>query len=419
MFLNNKKLLFLILVAACGKRPKPSPQGESSPRARVASPSATAYDQPDEPIADDLSTTTTANDLAPASHNQKQPDDSIPGDLSPNTPVIDLEQAYPNQEQSVDIILNQAAEASSQWPSRNQTHINVAVIGDSISQGSFAETTLGEPFPMRYAQFYDQHLHLLAWIKFAPSLDARTTLGHTMGQVFKDFWQPQSYVGNAQWGIVPQLKALYPQAEITVHSQALMASTAYSIESQLSDLLRKKIAYDYYLIGIGSNDVCSSDVITPELFGEKIQSALSKIRAFSTAPILLVQVSPIHKISALKDAHGQNILDKPIDYSQFYQHFGLSNFVAKIGLMPTNCREHIRIECPRALTSASDLEATVAKFNQQLFEAASSFAQVQVVSFDPNIEIEPQDLAADCFHPNSRLQKKFFSAINLEALLDL
>lgn len=405
-----KILIISMVIAACGKNPPNAPRREVSNPLTDGPPSAgTPIDRPS------IETERSISDV-PGSDVQSDPIDPAMADTNPS--VIN---GFSSSEK-VDLSggdggVTKSERDTSAWAYSNQTQINVGVIGDSISQGTFAETTLGEPFPRRYAQFYDQHIHLLAWIKFAPSLDARTTLGHVMGQVFKDFWLPHSYVGNERWGILPQLQELYPWAEIKIHSQALMASTSYSIESQLNQLLSKNIAYDYFLIAIGSNDVCSSDVISPELYGEKLRMALSKIRSHSAAPILLVQVSPIHKITKVFDEKGQNILDKPIDYSQFHQHLGLSNLVAKFGLMPPNCREHIRIECPRALASPNELEATVAKFNQQLATVAASFDRSHIVRFDPNIEITHQDLAADCFHPNARLQQKFFQSIDLRSLI--
>lgn len=399
----------ICILVACGKPSSRTPHREVQNPPIVALPSATApvdttVDTPD-PSATDLTV-----EAAPAEPITEPMTDAPRSDSGV---VSDPDQVDPA---SVDVFAK-SDPATYAWPFIKQSQINVAVIGDSISQGSFAETTLGEPFPLRYAQFYDQNVPLLAWIKFAPSLDARTTLGHAMGRVFKDFWSPYSYVGNDSWGVIPQLQELFPSAEIKIHSQALMASTSYSIESQLNQLLSKQIAYDYFLIAIGSNDVCSSDVISPEIYGEKIRTALRRIRAQSAAPVLLLQILPIHKIMQLTDDRGLSILDKQIDYSKFHQHHGLSNLVAKFGLMPANCREHMRLECPLAVDSSDHLEGTVARFNQQLTHIAASFEQSRIIAFDPDIEIKPQDLAADCFHPNARLQKKFFESIDLRSLL--
>lgn len=411
MFKIITYILLILNIAGCGKYPHDSDQREVSTPFRDVAPS-----EPHAVIGQQSNTHTSTD-----SNPEHESIHAHPIGTSPTNPEPTNRESNTTLDIAIGVGSETFAKPSqeiSAWPSERQNQINVAIIGDSISQGSFAETSLGEPFPLRYAQFYDKHLHLLAWLKFAPSIDARTTLGHIMGRVFKDVWLPHSFVGNKEWGILPQMQQLYPWANIEIHSQALMASTSFSIESQLTQLLDKKITYDYFLIAIGANDVCSSDVIKPENFGDRVRNAITKIRAQSNVPILLVQVSPIHKLTEVTDANGQKILDKPIDYSHFHQHAGLSNLVAKLGLMPHTCREHIRLECPRALAPRHELEETVDKFNEELRQVAASAGRTHLVSFDPNIEIEPRDLAADCFHPNSRLQKKFFSRINLEYLLN-
>lgn len=303
-------------------------------------------------------------------------------------------------------------DATNPSPRSLQSDIHVGVIGDSMAQGSFAETTLGHPFPKHYAKFYDRHLHHLAQLKFAPSLAIRSRLGRLMGKVFEDFWYSYSFIANPVWGLSAKFQQHFPSAQIHIHSRALMAATSGVVQEQVQALFAKDIAYDYFFFAIGANDVCSADKISPESFGKNLTTAFDQIRSRSTAPIYVLEVSPLHKVMAATDTQGQSILDRPIDYSEFYRHFGPSALVARVGLLPRNCREHIQIECPYGI-NAQSLEATVAQYNAQLITSAQRFPDIHVVQLDQNTQIQDRDLAADCFHPNVEGQKKFFETIEL------
>ena len=297
-------------------------------------------------------------------------------------------------------------------PNPDQTEIHVGVVGDSISQGSFGETNLGAPFPKNYARFYDRHLHLLAQLKFAPSTSVRMQIGQIMGKAYRDFWYSHSFVANREWGLYAKFQQLHPRAQIRVHSEALMAATSASVRYQIQALLDTGTNLDYFFFEIGTNDVCSSEYVSLRQFRANLVEAFREIRSQSTAPIIVLEVSPLHKVAAATDENGDPILDRMIDYREFRQHFGLSSLVARLGLMPRDCREHIKLECPAGIDMIN-LKNVIDDFNAELVAATEMFSNIRIVRFDPRIEIKPQDLAVDCFHPNLAGQRKFFEGIDL------
>ena len=309
------------------------------------------------------------------------------------------------------IPLNVAAHGNS-----GQDHYQVAIIGDSLTQGTFSEAALGEPVPGHYGSFFEGNLLLMAKLSFQNTLQNRTLGGQVMGDYFRETWLPNSYATNEEWGLKPHLEQQLDMP-VNIDTHAVMGATGASIQTQLDKLFASQKKYDLFIFFLGANDYCSLAEITMESFTEALKNGLSRVKArFPQSRILVVDLPPIHKMDAAKHANGESVDHTPIDYSELLQGGGLASSIAGLGLLPQTCKAYKQSECPY-LDLDPDQENTVKRFNEKVRTAASEFTNIEHLSIPNDLEISAEDLAFDCFHPSIRMQQRFIDFFKFNSKL--
>lgn len=246
----------------------------------------------------------------------------------------------------------------------------LVVFGDSISTGVLAETTLGE----QPSQDFLRQL-----------IEAASSGNFSQDSLQKDFSRPQVAAATTaeDYGVAAAIAAKegIKTEEIRILSAAKFGGRLKDVAS-MRDGLTSSVgddAVEHVFFMLGSNDFCADSTV--EKFSEELRSSLESLSTtFPDAQFIVGYLPPIAQLA------------------QYEYDYGPSIGGAQVPI--TSCEEFRNNTCGRLYTE--NAAEVVTSFNDSIRTVAQdvladrAFLAEKII----NWQIQENELAFDCFHPN-------------------
>jgi lysophospholipase L1-like esterase len=257
-----------------------------------------------------------------------------------------------------------------------EKHLQLTIIGDSISAGAMAGTRLGSPPPELIAGIVSAIL----------TRDPEEFLNATL--------YPQAAYpdGDGSWSLRQQLLTYYkiPAASLTLNNESVPGRAMSNVTSTFVQRIKSAHnakAEQHLLLMLGSNDFCQGK--SPEEFIKATAEALRLLeREFPKAKLSVAAVPPMAQL--------QKLGPEPL-------------------LGQVTCESVQRLYCDRIY--APNAAAIIQDYNDGLKKLLAEAgrkqgaARYQFIDMPKDLTLDKSLLGADCFHPGIEGHKKLAATI--------
>lgn len=274
----------------------------------------------------------------------------------------------------------------------------LAVFGDSIASGMFADTALGEPLTNEQAQ------HFAELYRLSESEDSDSEEFYVDAQRIAANPDASAFSGTAAYALAPRLEKSTGH-DVGIFRYAISGSTTATLPTQLDHLdqdnaqgLRQA---DLAIVNIGANDFCRR--VDSDAFAASLKADLERLLvSLPKSKLLIVPLPPVPEVMSLPDAPAFSALGLDVTCSDVRTKMQL-------------CEGRSIAPGASAESIAQDV-ADLAQLNQKMAEVVAALNETATGMDRIELSAAPQtptstELAIDCFHPGVHGHEKIADTV--------